>query len=259
MIRKLYRWLVPALALVALIVVVRAAQPFRGPLRPALMDSAQAGELDPFKQDYQSLPPEEAANYWNDWAEHYSHEGPPSKVFACFTKAIQTDGKRSLFYENLATSIFLYRKDAAEYYQLTEQQVFDLALSCYRAALQRDPSNYGLAKEIARSFYVIRPARTEDALGAWNDALQLAATDRDRQDVYVNMARLRIGADQLTEAEELLRRVTLPEHADMKAVLESRVAAQRSKLAGVDPQPEAPAPKPASPHAKARKHRGMRS
>ena len=70
-----------------------------------------------------------------------------------------------MYYQNLATTVYLYRKDAKEFYGIDEQQVFDKSLALYRKAMQLDPDNFPLATDYAESYYGIRPLRTNDALG----------------------------------------------------------------------------------------------
>ena len=54
---------------------------------------------------------------------------PVKKAFEYYAKAIELDGKEAVYYQNVAVTVYLFRTDAKEYYHLTEQQVFDKALS----------------------------------------------------------------------------------------------------------------------------------
>ena len=85
-----------------------------------------------------------------------------------YTKAIDINPREPVYYENLATVVYLYRTDARAYYHLTnDQPVFDMALDLYRKAMALDPTNFALATELAESYYGIKPTRTDDALNAW--------------------------------------------------------------------------------------------
>ena len=67
----------------------------------------------------------------------------------------------------MGDTVFLFRKDAREFYGITEQQVFDKALGLYAEALKLDPKNFPLASDVAQTYYGIRPMRLDDALKAW--------------------------------------------------------------------------------------------
>ena len=68
-----------------------------------------------------------------------------------------------------------------QHFQINEEEVFDKALALYAEARKRDPDNFDLAEDIAQTYYGIRTpappyrmARTDDALKAWDLALQVA-------------------------------------------------------------------------------------
>ena len=113
-----------------------------------------------------------------------------------------------VYYQNLATTVYLYRKDAEQFYGINEQQVFDKALALYRKAMQLDPDNFPLATDYAQSYYGIRPLRTNDALVAWTNALQIAHDDIEREGVYIHLARIKIAAGRFDEARAQLDAVT---------------------------------------------------
>ena len=93
-----------------------------------------------------------------------------------YAKAIELDPAESVYYQNLATTVYLFRKDAKEFYDINEQQVFDKSLALYHKAVQLDPDNFPLATDYAQSYYGIRPLRTNDALVAWTNALKSPTT-----------------------------------------------------------------------------------
>ena len=102
------------------------------------------------------------------------------------------------------SSVYLYRKDAKAFYHINEQQVFDKSLALYRKAMQLDPDNFPLATDYAESYYGIRPLRTNDALVAWTNALQIAHNDAEREGVYIHLARIKIAAGRFAEARAQL-------------------------------------------------------
>jgi tetratricopeptide (TPR) repeat protein len=114
----------------------------------------------------------------------------------------------------------LFRKDAREFYHINEAQVFDKALALYQKAVRLDPNNFPLATDYAQSYYGIRPLRTNDALVAWTNALQIAGDEIEREGVYIHLARIKISIGQFTEAQAQLDAVTNADLADMKNRLE---------------------------------------
>ena len=127
---------------------------------------------------------------WNNLANHYGHDGPVKKAFEYYAKAIELDPTESVYYHNLGTTVYLFRKDAKEYYKIDEQAVFDKALDLYAKAIKLDPTNFALATDVASTYYGIKPTRTDDALNAWSNALKIANTDVEREGVYIHLARL---------------------------------------------------------------------
>jgi tetratricopeptide (TPR) repeat protein len=125
-----------------------------------------------------------------------------------------------VYYQNFATTVYLYRKDAREFYGLNEQQVFDKALELYRKAMQLDPENFELATDFAESYYGIRPLRTNDALVAWTNALDIAHNDVEREGIFIHLARVKTAAGFFDEARAQLGAVTNAIYADVKTRLE---------------------------------------
>jgi cytochrome c-type biogenesis protein CcmH/NrfG len=116
--------------------------------------------------------------------------------------------------------VYLFRKDARTFYGINEQQVFDKALELYRKAVQLDPDNFSLATDYAESYYGIRPLRTNDALVAWTNALNIAHNDAEREGTYIHLARIKISAGRFGEARAQLDAVTNAFYADLKKQME---------------------------------------
>ena len=79
---------------------------------------------------------------WNNLANYDGENGPLTNAFADYARAIELDPTEPVYYRNLATTVYLYRKDARSFYGINEQQVFDKALDLYRKAVQLDPDNF---------------------------------------------------------------------------------------------------------------------
>jgi hypothetical protein len=90
--------------------------------------------------------------------------------------------------------------------------------------MQLDPQNFLLAAVYAESYYGIRPLRTNDALGAWTNALQIAHDDNEREGVSLHLARIKMAAGRFTEARMHLNDVTNAAFADVKRRLEHSLA-----------------------------------
>ncbi len=164
------------------------------------------------------LDPKDPAT-WNNLANHYGHRGPIKKAFEYYAKAIELNPNEPVYLQNLATTVYLFRKDAKEYYHTDERGVFDRALDLYRKAMKLDPKNFVLATDYAMSYYGIKPLRTEEALGAWNSALQLATNNISREGVYLHLARIEIASNRFEEAQKHLNAVTNAELGELKTRL----------------------------------------
>ena len=161
---------------------------------------------------------------WNQLANYYGEHGPVTNAFVDYTKAIDLNPAEPVYYQNLAAMVYLFRKDARAFYGISEEQVFDKALALYRKAVQLAPDNFPLATDYAQTYYGIRPLRTNDALGAWTNALLIAHDDNEREGVYLHLARIKIAAGRFAEARAHLNGVTNAAFADLKHRLEHNLA-----------------------------------
>ena len=66
--------------------------------------------------------------------------------------------------------------------------------------------------------------RTNDALAAWTNALQIAPDDNTREGVYIHLARIKMAAGRYTEARAHLNDVTNSGYADTRHRLERMIA-----------------------------------
>ena len=156
---------------------------------------------------------------WNNLANHYGHRGPVKKAFEYYGRAIKIDRNEPVYLQNLATTVYLFRQDAQEFFNLTELEVFNKALGLYRQAIQLDPKNFTLATDLAQSYYGIKPMRVSEALAAWEYALKVANDDIERQGVYLHMARVELNSGRFGAARQHLGQVSLPMYEVLKARL----------------------------------------
>lgn len=171
---------------------------------------------------------------WNNLANHYGHRGPVTKAFDYYTKAIELNPNEPVYLQNLATTVYLFRKDAMEFYHTDEKQVFDRSLELYRKALKLDPRNLPLATDYAQSFYGIKPLRTQEALDAWNYALKVANDDFEREGLYLHLARVELNSGLFAEAHHHLNLVTNQFYATLKDRLTRNL---KEKESGASPNP----------------------
>jgi tetratricopeptide (TPR) repeat protein len=193
---------------------------------------------------------------WNNLANFYGHNGPITNAFHCYAQALALRPNEALYYQNFATTVFLFRKDAMEFFSLTEPQVFDKAMGLYRKARELDPSNFLLATDLAQSYYGMKPPKTGDAeadrravqkladeaLAAWRAALQLAPDENARQGVHVHHVRWQINAGRYDEARRTLTLITNEAFASTKQLFEKNIAKRETTTNAAPAAVEKPAP-----------------
>jgi tetratricopeptide (TPR) repeat protein len=161
---------------------------------------------------------------WNNLANYYGENSPVTKAFEYYAQAIKLKPDEPVYYHNFATTVYLFRKDAKEFYHINEQQVFDKALGLYKQAMRLAPDDFTLATDYAESYYGIKPLRTNDALAAWTNAMTIAHTDAERQGVELHLARMKTAAGMFAEAQAHLDSVTNVAFLDLKRQLTRSLA-----------------------------------
>ena len=172
----------------------------------------------------------------NNLANHYGHSSPVHKAFEYYAKAIELDPNEPVYYQNFATTVFLFRKDAMEFYKIDEQQVFTKALELYRQALKLDPTNFVLASDLAQTYYGIKPARTEEAIAAWEYAQKNAPGEVEREGVYLHLARFELNADRFEQARRHVNSVTNVVYEELKKRLLRNIERLEKQPNGTNPQ-----------------------
>ena len=173
---------------------------------------------------------------YNNLANIYGHSGPVKKAFEFYQKAIELSPNEPVYFENFATTVYLFRVDAREYYNINEQEVFTKAMALYSNAMRLDPTNFTLASDVAQSYYGIKPWRFEDALKSWTNAYSLAHDELEREGVHVHFARVKIQAGRFDEARDHLNTVTNQMYADLKRRL-TKVLAEKESPASTNTPP----------------------
>jgi len=186
----------------------------------AFLDEIQDedGAFEQWKKGLELDPKNPAA--WDDLGNYFGHAGPITNAFIYYQKAIDLDPTQSVYYHNLAVTIYMYRQDAEQFYHLSEQDAFDKALALYREAIKRAPDDFILASDYAECFYGTNPPRWEQGLVAWQDALKSAHDDTEREGVYIHLARINWKLNRYDESQHWLDQVTNKGYA----VLKNRIA-----------------------------------
>jgi tetratricopeptide (TPR) repeat protein len=171
---------------------------------------------------------------WNNLANYYGEYGGVTNSFVDYAEAIRLNPTEPVYYQNFATTVYLFRKDAKDFYHIDEQQTFDKALGLYRQAMKLDPSNLLLATDYAESYYGIKPLRTNDALLAWTNALTIAHNDSEREGVLIHLARIKITAGFYEAAQADLDAITNAAFVDMKRRLERSLTEHKNRVNNPD-------------------------
>jgi tetratricopeptide (TPR) repeat protein len=153
------------------------------------------------------LDPSNPAAY-NNLAGRYAESGREFKAFDYFSKAIELKPEEAQYYQGFGDALYVFRKKAMDYYKLDEQQVYGRALGLYSNALRLDPTKFLFASRMADTYYAIKPFPATQAMKAWTNALQLSATEVEREGVCVHLARVKMLAGQLGEARTQLNAIT---------------------------------------------------
>lgn len=176
---------------------------------------------------------------YNNLANIYGHIGPVKKAFEFYGKAIALNPLEPVYYHNLGTTVYLFRTDAMEYYNISMDQVFAKTFELYSNAMRLDPDNFPLASDVAQTYYGIRPLHTDEALKAWTNTLHIAHDEIEREGVYIHFARIKYLAGRLAEARAHLDAVTNDMYMDLKHRIQRNIREKEAE-ARTNAPPTAP-------------------
>lgn len=175
---------------------------------------------------------------YNNLANIYGHSGPVKKAFEFYAKACQLNPLEPIYYQNWGTTVFLFRRDAMEYYGINQEQVFAKSFELYSNAMRLDPENFTLATDVAQTYYAIKPLRVEAALRSWTNALHLAQDEIQREGVYTHLARIKILAGRFAEARAQLGAITNAAYGDLKKRLVRSLELREKEAKGTNAPPK---------------------
>lgn len=172
---------------------------------------------------------------WNNLANHFAHRGPILRGLEFYEKAIELNPAEVVYRRNLASVVFLFRKDALAYYGLPDDQaVLWKSLDLYREARRLTPGDFSLATELAQVYYFLEPRSPDDpeaarklvdeSLRVWQEARALAESDLAKEGVDIHLTRVCLNAGRLDEARKHLARVTSPAYEMVRKAQEKRLA-----------------------------------
>jgi len=171
---------------------------------------------------------------YNNLANIYGHHGPVTNAFDFYARAIKLNPNEPVYYQNFGTTVYLFRQDAKEYFGFTEDQVFAKAFELYSNAMRLAPDDFPLATDVAETYYGVRPMRTEAALKAWTNALNIAHDEIEREGVYIHFARIKLMAKRFDEARAHLNAVTNTMYAEMKRRIARNLDEQEAEAKGTN-------------------------
>lgn len=180
---------------------------------------------------------------FNNLANSYAHIGPVEKSFPLYEEAIRLNPNEPVYLHNFGTLVFLFRRDATNYFKCDEQAVFERAFGLYQKAIALDPQNFQLAADVAQTYYgwnlpkstngipntQAEVALANTALKAWTNALSLAPTESDREGVYLHFARWNIRLGRWEEAKLNLSVVTNEVHLPLRNRLDRTLLERQSE------------------------------
>lgn len=166
---------------------------------------------------------------WNNLANYYGHRSPVKKAFEYYAKAIELDPNEPVYRWNFATTVYLFRKDAMEFYHINETQVFDKALDLYRQAMKLSPNDFILASDYAQSFYGTKPPRYQEGLAAWTDVMKIARDDVERDGVRIHLGRINWKLNHFAEARQHLNAITNEMYSSTKRKLLKNIEESEKK------------------------------
>jgi tetratricopeptide (TPR) repeat protein len=161
---------------------------------------------------------------WDNLGTLYE-ETDVKKAFEYFSKAIELDPSQAVYYHNLAAAVYLFRQDAATFWKISDQEVYDKSLALYEKAVKLAPEDFILASDYAMCFYGINPPRWKDGLVAWTQCLQIAPDERDREGVCIHLARMNLALFNFDEARRNLAGVTNQTYAALKNKISQNIDA----------------------------------
>ncbi len=172
---------------------------------------------------------EAEAEAWSARGHEYLHSKNAEGALLCFLAATEFDDRQPKYLQDLANGIVVFRKDAHRMFALSEHQAFDMAIVLYEKAMQLAPADFELARDYGSTFYLMRPARPEQARRAWEVARRSARDDYEREEAEMHLARLDILEGLFDSASSRLMLVMHDDHMGLRETLTRRIIRERTE------------------------------
>lgn len=160
-----------------------------------------------------------------DALDHLGHcqlkLGNPNAAIGFFRRATAAAPRNAAYHYNLATSLFLFRREAGD--DMTPSQAIHSALEHFRKAVELEPMQVEYARGYAETFYGIESPDWDEALKAGEHYLSITP---DKDFARINLARIYIELKRPESAREILNQVQSPEYQRVKDKLLRRIETQ---------------------------------
>ncbi len=169
--------------------------------------------------------PHDAATYWkralarkpdypeahNNLGSYFSKFGSPEYALLEFDRAIELDPSKAVYHLNRATELYSSRDAAAYVYGWGLPRIYEEVMKEHRLARDLAPDDYSYARQYAETFagakfFGLAPD-WDASIEAWKHCLKLKLTELERDQVFVNVARICILKDDKPAAREALSQI----------------------------------------------------
>lgn len=170
-----------------------------------------------------AVDPREAYAY-NSLANHYGHAGHADRALRYYEKAIELAPTEPIFRFNWATTCQLFRNESKAVYGWDKDEIFRHSLEQFRSARDLSPQDFDLSVAYAETFYEMPTPDWAEAYQAWQFCLHQPLSDRNRQFVCANLARVCIRLGHYDEAGQWASSLSTSEQDSVRRAIERRIA-----------------------------------
>jgi tetratricopeptide (TPR) repeat protein len=171
-----------------------------------------------------SLDPQLSAPY-NNLGIYYFHTGQYQMGLDAYEKALALEPNHPDYLYNLSNAYLLYFPQIMDLRKWKKAKVYKEAMKLSKKAAEADPKDYELARDYAMNFFQAESfdvkADWDKAAEAWVAARNLAGTDAERFNAWLNEGRAWIKAGNKAKATECLNEAAklMPESEVPKRLL----------------------------------------
>jgi len=130
------------------------------------------------------------------------------EAFQSLEKAIALAPKEALYRHNFATTLSLFRLDAARHYKISTQKVTTRALKELEIGMKLAADDFEIAADRAETFLDIKPLPRQRALQAWEEARKRAKNRKHNDWVDLQIAIVHFKTNHFDAAEKNLGNIS---------------------------------------------------